>query len=98
MARTRSARCRRRRSRADRPTKEACPSRRPSKHSALFRRGTSRNENLRPTETHLSAGFSVAEVGELQRDAEVVLLERGDDRLEVVALLARHADLITLGL
>ena len=41
---------------------------------------------------------SVAEVLELQGDPEVGLLERGDDRLEVVALLAGDADLIALGL
>src|SRR5205085_9822370 len=40
----------------------------------------------------------VAEVVELQRDAEVGLAQRCDDRLQVVAFLGRHADLITLGL
>ena len=41
---------------------------------------------------------SVPEVRELQRDAEVVFLQRGDHGLEVVTLLARDADLLALGL
>ena len=41
---------------------------------------------------------SVAEVVELQGDAEVDLLEAGDHGLEVVALLAGDPDLIALGL
>ena len=44
------------------------------------------------------ARASVPEVLELQGDAEVVLLEGGDHRLEVVALLARHPHLLALGL
>ena len=41
---------------------------------------------------------SVAEVRELQRHLEVVLAERGDRGLEVVALLARHPQLLALHL
>ena len=41
---------------------------------------------------------SIAEVLELEGDAEVVVAEGGDDFLEVVALLAGDADLIALGL
>ena len=46
------------------------------------------------------AGFacSVPEVAELEGDVEVLLLQGGDDRLQVVALLARDADLVALGL
>ena len=40
----------------------------------------------------------VAEVGELQRHAEVGLLQLGDDGLELVTLLAGHAHLLALGL
>src|SRR2546422_709734 len=40
----------------------------------------------------------VAEVLELQGNAEVVLLQRGDDRLQVVALLAGDPDLLSLRL
>src|SRR3954447_21550176 len=46
----------------------------------------------------IGAGASVAEVVELQRDAEVAGLEVGDDRLQVVALLADHPELVALGL
>ena len=45
-----------------------------------------------------SSGGLVPEVRELQRDAEVVLLQRRDHRLQVVALLAGHAQLLALGL
>ena len=41
---------------------------------------------------------SVPEVLELQGDAEVLVLAGGDDRLEVVALLAGHPELVALGL
>ena len=41
---------------------------------------------------------SVAEVRELQRDPEVVVLHRLDRRLQVVALLAAHAELVALHL
>ena len=41
---------------------------------------------------------SVAEVVELQGDAEVVLLQLGDHLLEVVALLAADPQLVALGL
>src|SRR2546428_3247174 len=39
---------------------------------------------------------SVAEVGELERNAEVPFAEQLDDRLQVVAVLAGHAHLIGL--
>ena len=41
---------------------------------------------------------SVPEVAELEGDAEVVVLQRGDHRLEVVALLAGDPELLTLHL
>ena len=31
-------------------------------------------------------------VGELELDAEILALEQGDDRLEVIAVLSRHPD------
>ena len=42
--------------------------------------------------------FSVPEVLELQGQAEVLFPQPGDHGLEVVALLARHAHLVALGL
>jgi len=41
---------------------------------------------------------SVPEVVELQRDTEILRLARSDDRLQVVALLPAHPQLIPLGL
>src|ERR1019366_10589544 len=41
---------------------------------------------------------SVPEVRELQGDPEILFFERRDDRLEVVTLLARDPELITLRL
>src|SRR4051794_3305764 len=41
---------------------------------------------------------SVAEIGELEGYREVVLLHRGDRRLEVVTLLAAHPELVALDL
>src|SRR3954471_21667528 len=41
---------------------------------------------------------SVAEVVELEGHAEVALLQRGDDALEVVSLLADDPQLVALGL
>lgn len=40
----------------------------------------------------------VSEVGELQRDAVVAVLEFGDDGLKVVPFFAGHADLVALDL
>ena len=44
------------------------------------------------------APASVPEVLELQGDPEVLFLQGRDHRLKVVPLLARHADLVALGL
>ena len=45
-----------------------------------------------------SIGFSVPEVAVLERQLEVEALEERDRRLEIVSLLALHADLFALDL
>ena len=56
-------------------------------HCRAKRVGASRSEAAAGDEE------SVAEVGELQGDGEIGVLQQLDDRLQVVALLARHPDL-----
>ena len=59
--------------------------------------GAGRHKGV-PYGPSVEAAPLVSEVGELERDAVVAVLELGDDGLEVVPLLARHPDLITLDL
>ena len=67
----------------------------------LFRTHPPTEDRIAPPprrEWELAGRASVAEVLELQGDAEVAVLQRRDDGLEVVALLAGDAELIALGL
>ena len=68
---------------------------RPPRPDRPRRRRHRRRHRLEPAPR---GGRLVPEVPELERDAEVVLLERGDHGLEVVALLAGDPELLALHL